>query len=438
MIVYLVQVSCFWILFYVVYHFALERETFFKANRFYLLLSLLMGLVLPILSSKLPGNPTSETVHSVISQAEVLVLASPLAVSDSTVGFRYSVFTIIYLLGVLFFLFRFLVGLRLLLDFYKGAERKDFGDFTLVLTRGDHMPFSFFRYVFVASEDMERSSLDIILEHERVHIAQWHSLDILFLEILRILFWFNPVLLFYKKSLVVLHEYLADEVAMPLVGRVVYSRLLLRYRSFCLPPELSNSFFQPQIKKRIMKMYQKKSEKKAFLKYLIALPALLLALFLFSCSENSNSTISEEPVLEKDESYVSSNANEPDGKVYKDVDQMPLFPGCEDLSGDHSAKKSCADKKMLHYIYGNIKYPKSAIEDNLQGLVVVGFIVRPDGTIDEPEVLKSPGAVLGDEALRVVRSFNDMPERWEPGYHNGEAVSVQYNLPIRFKLEKQE
>ena len=113
---------------------------------------------------------------------------------------------------------------------------------------------------------------------------------------------------------------------------------------------------------------------------------------------------------------------------------MPRFPGCED-EADKAAKKACADKKMLEYIYKNIKYPAIARENGVEGMVVVQFVVEKDGTVTDAKVVRDIGAQCGQEALRVVNLMNNEGIRWTPGKQRGRPVRVQFNLPVRFKLE---
>lgn len=115
----------------------------------------------------------------------------------------------------------------------------------------------------------------------------------------------------------------------------------------------------------------------------------------------------------------------------KFAQQMPRFDGCEDLEGTDSDKKSCAEKKMLQYIYGKIKYPTIARENNIEGLVVIGFIIEKDGSISNPQILRDLGGGCGKEALRVI---SQMPN-WIPGYQRARPVRVQFNMPVKFKLE---
>jgi TonB family protein len=108
----------------------------------------------------------------------------------------------------------------------------------------------------------------------------------------------------------------------------------------------------------------------------------------------------------------------------------PNFPGCEEIADDKE-RQSCANQKLLKFIYENIKYPAAARDIGIEGTVVVRFVVEKDGSITQAEVLRDSGGGLGDEALRVVQL---MPA-WHPGRQHGRPVRVRFNLPVKFKLQ---
>lgn len=108
-----------------------------------------------------------------------------------------------------------------------------------------------------------------------------------------------------------------------------------------------------------------------------------------------------------------------EGKVYDVVEQMPSFPG--------------GPNAMMEFISRTITYPVSALKQNLQGRVVVSFIVERDGSLSNAKVVKSVAPDMDKEALRVVKK---MP-RWIPGQQNGCKVRVKYTIPVTFRLDKQ-
>ncbi len=115
------------------------------------------------------------------------------------------------------------------------------------------------------------------------------------------------------------------------------------------------------------------------------------------------------------------------------LDRMPMFrsPDCDTAALAARELEVCSQRQMLRYIYSGIEYPTLAQRDSVQGTAVVRFIIERDGTITNAQVLRDPGAGIGVEALRIVASF----EPWLPGLQAGEPVRVQFNLPIRFKLD---
>lgn len=144
-------------------------------------------------------------------------------------------------------------------------------------------------------------------------------------------------------------------------------------------------------------------------------------------------TVVEAPVVEKAPPPPPPPPPPPkevEDEIFKVVEDQPTFPGCEDISNKEE-KKKCADEKMLQFIYSNIKYPAIARENGVEGMVVVKFVVEKDGSITAAEVVRDIGAGCGAEALRVV---NTMP-KWNPGKQRGRPVRVQFNLPVKFKLE---
>lgn len=134
---------------------------------------------------------------------------------------------------------------------------------------------------------------------------------------------------------------------------------------------------------------------------------------------------------ESDPLPVDENKEE----IYKVVEIMPRFPGCEDLDLPEKEKQKCAKEKMLEYIYKNLKYPETAKSKRIEGMSVIQFVVANDGFIDSIKIVRNPGGGTGEEAMRVVRSMNEMSERWVAGRQRGKPVKVQYTLPIKFKLE---
>jgi len=121
-------------------------------------------------------------------------------------------------------------------------------------------------------------------------------------------------------------------------------------------------------------------------------------------------------------------------EIFKIVEDMPRFPGCEDL-GSKDEKMACSQQKLLAFIYDNIRYPAIARDNNVSGTVVIRFVVQDDGSIENAEIVRDIGADCGVEALRVVNLMRKLPQKWTPGKQRGRNVPVYFNLPVKFVLQ---
>lgn len=122
-------------------------------------------------------------------------------------------------------------------------------------------------------------------------------------------------------------------------------------------------------------------------------------------------------------------------EIFKVVEQMPRFPGCEEEKTENE-KDKCAKIKMTEYLFRHLIYPEEAKIKKIEGQVVVQFVIEKDGSISEIKVVRDIGFGCGQAAVDVVESWNQMTEKWRPGYQRGRPVVVLYTLPVKFKLEE--
>lgn len=134
--------------------------------------------------------------------------------------------------------------------------------------------------------------------------------------------------------------------------------------------------------------------------------------------------------------FAQDNGNLPDEKIYKVVEEMPRFPGCEVGIMTLEERYKCAEKSMLSFIYSTIVYPDSARAHGTEGRVVLSFVVTKNGQVSDPKILKDIGDGCGEEALRALKLMQERNVIWKPGIKDGQQVSVQYTLPVKFKIEE--
>ncbi len=287
MLTYLLEVTMCWALFYLIFVAILRKVTFFRVNRWYLLSGLTLGILIPLLRF-LEIDFYQEDIAQmapivyVIKDAPAQIATSVVEQTMDWGAIIYKVLLSLYLLGVGVFSFRFLKGLLAIYRLYSFGSKEHHSYYTLVHTNKEHLPFSFFDKVFLSTKTPMKEGIDDILQHELAHVESKHSIDVLFLEVVNIVFWFHPLIYLYKTAIRQTHEYIADQVVLKNTHRQTYGTLLLKQSMSGLQIALAHQFFHSHIKKRINMMYQKKSGQSAWLKYTLALPVLLLLFIVFS------------------------------------------------------------------------------------------------------------------------------------------------------------
>lgn len=260
--------------------------TFFKYNRTYLLLSILASLMIPILAPLLvlpeESLPVLHWSH-LAGDFTYVVADNEVSVFDWK-GLIGNVLWVVYFVGVVVVLLKMMYGLSKIFRYYRQGQKEDFNGYRIITTEAVHLPFSFFKGIYVSRHVPLQDHIHTILEHEEIHIRQWHTLDVLMAEMVHAFFWFNPVMIFYKRALRQAHEYLADDLICRKNSVSSYTELLLSKSQSGLELALTNQFFHSQIKKRIQMMTTHKTNRSAAWKYALVLPLLLGLVILFSSS----------------------------------------------------------------------------------------------------------------------------------------------------------
>ncbi len=271
--------------FLVVYRVLLEREKMFVFNRFYLLLSLASSLLIPLLTVQL-----SETVMSSASEDRIgvaayytsLVPANPSIVSVDS-GFEID-WRIGYGIVTLILLIRFIKSL-LTIKSVKHTNVLVQDLVKIVLLEKETLPYSFLNCIFVNKNAYETQVIEPeIWQHELAHIRQKHTLDVLFVELILVFWWFNPCVYLYRKNIKMNHEFLADEAVLLTYPEVKnYQRLLLSKVSQRV--SFTSAFNYAITKKRLLMMTRMTSRFRTVVMQLSVLPVLAIAIALFSSVE---------------------------------------------------------------------------------------------------------------------------------------------------------
>ncbi len=423
MITYILGVTLCWAAFYGLYAWLLSRSTFFRLNRAYLLAAMLLSLFLPLVEWPAPASGSSAEMITVTLQPITVGLEAVEIVVTATAAdpglSLWDALLALYWVGFSVSAMRFGYGLWKLWRLYRRSDRSRCMGYTLVSTKEWHTPFSFFHLLFWSRqmpyppEDEEK-----IIRHEQAHMREWHSLDVLLTELLSIVFWPSPMVFLYSRSIRVVHEYLADHAVLKHHTRKKqYGHLLLRQSQSGPQIALANYFLNSQLKKRIVMMTKTKSKRQVLTRYLLVLPLLFGLVLAFAQQPEKN------------------RKSEVAGEVFKVVDEMPRFPGCEEGNASLKEKTDCANHKLMEFIGANLRYPEDAKKAGIEGTAIVRFIISKEGALENIEVVRSISPGIEAEVARVMNLMNEKGLRWRPGHKDGKAVNVEFVLPVKFALQ---
>ena len=427
-------------LFYLFYKWIWSREKYFKISR-------LLLFVMPILAAIVPLIPWRSLMRSsrTVGEVEAIDMLFSVNLSDFVVvapheEISYWVWGIagLYLLGSAF------VFLRGLVEYLKlGAFFRKFKDSTCAMDGGMKLtiidaniaPFSCFNRIVISRRDYENNGTEIIA-HETMHIELKHSWDIVFANLIVVLQWFNPAAWLWKREFQLLHEYQVDDrILKSGIDAQKYQLLLIQKSVGEQMFNLGNSFNHGYLKKRIYMMLNNKKDSWTLLKLAFVGPLVVLLIALiggtdgvFAQAKSLDGVIGDGieenifPKLEESDRVTPPQDVKKDKErvVYTVAEVMPEFPG--------------GMAAMMKFLGDSINYPIEAKEKKIQGRVVITFVVREDGVVVDPEIVRGVEDSLDKEALRVVSA---MP-KWVPGKQDGKAVNVKYALPITFRIPEEQ
>jgi TonB family protein len=463
MTTYIIQSSACLLLFWLAYEFWFRKETFYQWNRIYLLVTPLLSMILPFLSFDFLQEMAPQTI--VISLPEVVVGSGNETQAVLPIHNFIMPWQEIWFAGMLVFSMRLLFKFFKLKQILQKGKRTQWDAYTLVELDNRHDAFSFGSFI-VLGKEIQGADKAYILQHESIHLRQKHSLDLIFFEVLRVVFWFNPLLWIYQKRLIELHEFYVDRIMHSQNEPLHYTFLLnqiFEVQNFAF----TNSFFNKSlIQKRLLMLRKNPSGKAKRMKFALLLPLVFGMLFYVSCqNEAKKLTVSEQldelllEIEQRDSGLTKEETKklmdvivkgvkiDPNKKSSSEsvkliesidtnvlsvpfavIDRAPVFPGCEGLELEEG--KNCFQQKMEAHIRENFQYPMEAQENGIEGRVYVQFTINENGLVEEYR-MRGPDPLLEEEAARIVKLL----PKFEPGEQKGEPVKVPFSIPINFKLQ---
>ncbi len=426
MLTYIIKAILFSAMLMAIYHLFLEREKMHRFKRFYLLISIILPFAVPLvplptisLMPQIPGlinitdtGPVTNMISENFTPANNISKNNP-AVSElqttlkkpaSTPTNQYNSGLMLLLIGyitvTLALLYRFIRNVLSIHLTIKNNKSIPYLDGTIVLTKNNGIPHSFLSYIFVNQDDFERGKIEKeILAHELTHVKQYHSLDILFAELITVFAWINPILFFCRKAIRLNHEFLADQSVIESVSDTkAYQLLLFEKIRQTNSLSLSSPFNYLLTKKRLKMMSKKASPGIAFFKQIAIIPLIAVAGLLFTAK------------------------------------------GCnDDLTGP-------LDKQQANNVLSDESYWKLVSRTNGSGSVIKEIIGEFDGTMADNDVLDAPIKVKifvtkrkdGEMFTEFYESGSETPVNMHKSGNKAFSYTTQSFLPVKVSLNSGE
>ncbi|WP_433830875.1 M56 family metallopeptidase [Flavobacterium anhuiense] len=341
--VFILKSSGLLAMFYFAYIFLLRKETFFNSSRWFLLAGLITSVILPLVvytkiiwveATPAPAldpiiTTTTNAKHIPTSNYDVAYYKAhykPTTVSvveEKNFEINWNlVLAIVYGIGFLAFMIKFALDFYSLNTVLKGKKIEQQEDFKFIDLNENIAPFSYFDYIVYNSSLYTSEELESILEHEKVHSNQKHTIDVLISRIFCILFWFNPIIWLYKKAILQNLEFIADnEASKKIADKKAYQYTLLKITTHETCVAITNHFYQSLIKKRIVMLNKNQSNKRNYWKYSAVIPALGAFILLFQIrtiaqeKKQTEVTTIQKDTIEDDEETIKITKNTTDKEL---------------------------------------------------------------------------------------------------------------------------
>jgi len=344
---YIIIISISTTILFIVYALLFKKENNFKLIRVYLISSLVFSLLLPFNQVSIDVSGIFTKPKEVIQESKTSVNNQALEFSNITSGNQatesneeltqtpvnvqqliiiiYSIISSIFLVRILFSIFQ-------IIWYYMVSEKKKQNGFTIIYISKNSIPFSFFKLIFI-SKSSANDNINQIIEHEKIHAKQYHTIDLLLTELLVAAMWFNPFIWMYKKALQQVHEFLADEgVLNSGVDQLEYQSLLVNQAAEDRLVAVSSNFSYSLIKKRIMMMSQRKTHGHSRRKLLVLTPVILTLIFsvsIFNQTVGASVKIEKIPIEQKKELVTMATPTDIADVLDKNSKKVPKIQSVE-------------------------------------------------------------------------------------------------------------
>lgn len=429
MINYNVELLFYWGGFLLIYFLLLRRLKFFKTNRIYLIITILIALVLPFIEFQKINIVKDNYVLRLPEIQFIDNLQKPTV--DSSRSIDYFAYFYFIISGIL--LVRLLFNLGAIFRIVRNSDIILRDDISFIYNSKIQTTSSFFKYLFVPVHLKDELDERILL-HEKRHIQQLHSIDILFLEFLKVAFWLNPLIYVYSFLFREVHEFDADDIAASSDSKS-YFELMLRNISIQEQLKLNNTFFSSQIKSRIMMLNLNPSHKLNYSRYLILIPLIFI---LCKCSvtgkrnqdfrsfhvDYTDTMEIFDPKTYKSEIKVVRTEYD----YYKEAEVYPYLKSCKEMQVKQ--RQSCTNNEISLCLISKIKMSDEFKNKNNGTKYIFKFLVEESGMVSSENMNHHIPYEINDA---ILTAFQECNFSFMPGKVQGKAVNVLMQIPVVFK-----
>ncbi|MFV5699263.1 M56 family metallopeptidase [Flavobacterium sp. ZT3R17] len=376
--IYLIKSSGLIVLFYLAYFLMLRKETFFNSNRWFLLAGLITSVLLPfvfitkIIWVEPAATPINWSNMPMTNYTEEKTFEDYLPI----------ITTLAYGIGTLLLLGKFAFDFYSLNAVLKGKSIQQQADFKFIDTKENVAPFSYFNTIVYNSALYTASELENILEHEKVHSEQNHTIDVLISRLFCIVFWFNPFIWWYKKAILQNLEFIADsEATKKISDKKAYQITLLKITTYENCVAITNHFYQSLIKKRIVMLNKNQSKKWNSWKYALVLPLLVAFVFLFQIKTIAQEKTNENVSKSARDVVTTINKNFSDEELKKKAEFFKKEFNC-DLIFSEIERNSSSEITGITVNYNGNLYGNGTYKQHSSNAIKDIYIKHEGGKID--------------------------------------------------------
>ena len=373
------------------YSLLIERKVDFLFARMFLLLSVVLSAVIPMINIPVwEAAIVPELAQVAVGEVGAEVVA------EVTSGFNYAyLLWAVYGVGVALCVGSFVLQMVNVLRIRRAGQMTRFEGIAVVRSQQNIASFSLFNTIYIGNNTAD-VDLPTIVAHERSHISHHHSVERVIMEFFKALLWWNPFVWIASRRLVEAHEFEADsDVIGSGCDAKQYVTTLLKHL-FGYSPEIANGLHNSLTKKRLKMILKTNSGRYALLRKIAVIPVVGILFTLFS--------------------FTTKQA------VAQDVPQSNVVEERVEIN-DY--------QDFYRWVLMNVQYPAGAREQGLSGSVVASLTIDTDGKVTDVKIVKSDNELFANEVRRVLAKAPD----WKPFVREGKRVEVKYMLPVNFILD---